>query len=131
MDDAKIGLTIFLFREDQVASFRKKLVESHQQSIPLFAPLSDVFLPFSSTSGTPDWVESVGSTLTNQIGGDMRAKSPGGLLVFEDQARTLVISFGHARQKLEDQWLERDFGLRVALNVISNNRGSSPCAGIC
>src|ERR1700690_3309291 len=105
MDDAKIGLTIFLVKEDQVASFRRTLVESHQQSIPLSAPLGGVFLPFSSTSGTPDWVEAVGSLLTSPIAGDMRAKSPGGLLVVENQARTFVISFGHAWQKLEDQWL--------------------------
>ena len=28
------------------------------------------------------------------------------------------MTFGHAWQKLDDGWLERDFGLRVALNVI-------------
>jgi uncharacterized protein (TIGR04141 family) len=118
MDDAKIGLTVFLLREGQVASFREALVDSHPQSIPLSPPLSGVFLPFPSTSGTPAWVGALLSLLTNPVVADMAAKSPGGLLVVEEQNRTFVISFGHAWQKLDDQWLERDFGLRVALNVI-------------
>jgi uncharacterized protein (TIGR04141 family) len=121
MDDAKVGLTIFLVREDQVASFRKTLVDSHPQSIPLSTPLSGVFLPFPSTSGTPAWVGAVLSLLTASVVADMAAKSPGGLLVVEEQNRTFVISFGHAWQRLDDQWLERDFGLRVALNIIPKN----------
>lgn len=121
MDDVKIGLTIFLLKEDQVASFKKTLVDIHKQSVVLSAPLTGVFLPYPSTSGTPDWVGAVGSLLPARIALDMRAKSPGGLLVIEEQKRTFVISFGHAWQKLEDQWLERDFGLRVALNVIPKN----------
>jgi uncharacterized protein (TIGR04141 family) len=61
------------------------------------------------------------SLLTASVVADMAAKSPGCLLVVEEQNRTFVISFGHAWQKLEDQWLERDFGLRVALNIIPKN----------
>ncbi len=49
------------------------------------------------------------------------AQSPGGLLVVKRDQRTFVVTFGHARQKLEDEWLERDFGRRVALNSIAKN----------
>jgi uncharacterized protein (TIGR04141 family) len=66
-------------------------------------------------------VRAVETILIDPIGGDMSAKSPGGLLVIKRLGKTFVVSFGHAWQKLEDQWLERDFGLRVALNVIPKN----------
>jgi len=122
MDDRKIGLTIFLLKEDRVALFEKKLLETSQSAISLNEPLEGRFLPFPSVDGSPPaWVRAVGSILVDPIGADMGAKSPGGLLVIRRLDRTFVVSFGHAWQKLEDQWLERDFGLRVALNAIPKN----------
>lgn len=32
-----------------------------------------------------------------------------------------MVTFGHAWQQLEDDWLERDFGRRVALNLMDKN----------
>lgn len=122
MDDRKIGLTIFLLKEDRVAAFEKKLLETSRSAISLNEPLDGRFLPFPSVDGNPPaWVRVVGSILVNPIGADMGAKSPGGLLVIRRLGRTFVVSFGHAWQKLEDRWLERDFGLRVALNSIPKN----------
>jgi len=48
----------------------------------------------------------------------MRSKAPSALLLLEHQARTFVVTFGHAWLKLKDEWVERDFGLRVALNAM-------------
>ncbi len=121
MDDAKTGLTIFLLKQDQVASFKKVVIDPNPRGIPLTEPLTGIFVPFPSAGGIPDWVPAVESLLTTPIVSNMRAQSPGGLLVVEREGRTFVISFGHAWQKLEDQWLETDFGLRVALNVIPKN----------
>lgn len=122
MDDRKIGLTIFLVRQEREEVFQKKVVEQHQSPIRLTEPLDGIFLPFPSIDGRqPDWVQPVGSLLSSPIGSDMTAKSPGGLLVLKHGGRTFILSFGHAWRKLEDDWLERDFGLRVALNVIPKN----------
>jgi uncharacterized protein (TIGR04141 family) len=122
MDDHKIGLTIFLLKEKQVAAFEGKLLGQNQLAIPLSEPFDGVFLPFPPSNGSqPSWVRAVSSILATPIGGDMQAKSPAGLLILRHFGKTFVISFGHAWQKLEDQWLERDFGLRVALNVIPKN----------
>ncbi len=46
------------------------------------------------------------SLLNASVVADMAAKSPGGLLVVEEQNRTFVISFGHAWQKLEQEQVE-------------------------
>jgi uncharacterized protein (TIGR04141 family) len=123
MDERKIGLTIFLLREDQITAFQKALLDPNQlRVIPLSRPLDGAFLPLpSANADPPGWVRSVGSLLEGPIVADMGAKSPGGLLIVRHLNRTFVISFGHAWQKLADQWLERDFGLRVALNVIPKN----------
>jgi hypothetical protein len=44
---------------------------------------------------------------------------PGGMLVLRRNGRTFGAIFGHAWLILEDQWLERDFGRRVALNTVA------------
>jgi uncharacterized protein (TIGR04141 family) len=120
MDDRKNGLTIFLLREDRIGSFREELLQPNDaELIPIAAPLEGSFLPFPPVRDRqPDWVSAVSSLLTAPIQGDMSARSPGGLLAVRRQNRTFVLTFGHAWQKLEDRWLEQDFGLRVALNVI-------------
>ncbi len=63
----------------------------------------------------------MGSLLVEPISGNMNSRSPSGLLVVRHQNRTFVVSFGYAWQKLEDRWLEVDFGLRVVLNVVPRN----------
>lgn len=52
----------------------------------------------------------------------MIGQSPAVLLVIRQAGKTFVVSFGHAWQKLEDDWLEHDFGRRVALNSIAPNK---------
>lgn len=120
MDDRKIGLTIFLLREDRISSFTEEVLKKHETAlIPLAAPLEGSFLPFPSAKDRqPDWVSIVSSVLVAPLESDMSSRAPGGLLILRHQNRTFVLSFGYAWQKLKDAWLERDFGLRVALNVI-------------
>jgi len=115
---AKLGLTVFLLKKDQVDDFTKTLVTPQEWQVPLSPPLTGLFLPFSSPLGEPEWVSTLRPFLTGPIGIDMRSKAPSALLLLEHQARTFVVTFGHAWLKLKDEWVERDFGLRVALNAI-------------
>ena len=121
--DANIGLTIYLLREDRIASFTEELLSPNEAAlIPLADPLEGIFLPFPSAKDRqPDWVTAVSSLLASPIQNNMESRSPGGLVTVRYLNRTFVLSFGYAWQKLEDRWLERDFGLRVALNVIPRN----------
>jgi len=122
MDDQKIGLTIFLLKPDQVAAFEKKLLGSTQEAIPLTDPLDGVFIPLASFGGEPRWVPAVRSIIETSIRTDMNSKSPAGLLMVRHPGGTFVVAFGHAWMRLEDWWLERDFGRRVALNVIPKDQ---------
>jgi uncharacterized protein (TIGR04141 family) len=120
MSDRKIGLTIFLLKDKKLGVFEDELIAPLRElAIPVSEPFDGFFIPLpAANDAAPVWVVPVGSLLAQPIGMDMEAKAPGGLLVLRHSGRTFVVTFGHAWQKLDDGWLERDFGLRVALNVI-------------
>jgi uncharacterized protein (TIGR04141 family) len=119
MFDRKIGLTIFLLKDAQIPFFEKELAGLLSNAIQLRKPLNGFFIPLpAADDGLPGWVGPVGSILSTPLTANMTAKTPGGMLVVRSSGRTFVITFGHAWQKLEDGWLEPDFGLRVALNAI-------------
>jgi uncharacterized protein (TIGR04141 family) len=122
MNDQKIGLTVFLIKPGQVATLEKALLASGPGSIPLTAPLEGVFVPLSSIGAEPNWVGAVQSVIQAPITVDMHSKSPAGLLVVTRPGGTFVVTFGHAWMKIEDSWLERDFGRRVALNAIPKDQ---------
>jgi uncharacterized protein (TIGR04141 family) len=112
----KIGLTIFLLKAGKVSALQDKLVVG-KTAYPLRAPLDGEFIPVLSAVGEPVWVEEIRSLMDSTLS-SMNSQSPGGILVVRRSSRTFVITFGHAWQKLEDEWLEPDFGRRVALNSI-------------
>lgn len=122
MADAKIGLTIHLLKQDQVAGFDDALKTGNPNIRPLAAPLDGEFIPLPSQPGEPPWVDAVRSVLQNSNGLTLDSQSPAGLLVVRHSRNTFVLSFGHAWQKLQPQWVEPDFGLRVALNAIPRNK---------
>ena len=122
MSDHKIGLTVFLIKSDQVAALEKALLTPGAGSIPLKDPLDGVFVPLASFGAEPKWVGAVQTVIQVPITGDMQSKSPAGLLVVKRPGGTFIVTFGHAWMKLEDSWLERDFGRRVALNVIPKDQ---------
>jgi uncharacterized protein (TIGR04141 family) len=122
MSDHKIGLTVFLIKPGHVAALEKALLGPGLGSIPLTAPLDGVFVPLASFGAEPKWVGAVQSIIQAPITVDMHSKSPAGLLVVKRPGGTFIVTFGHAWMKLEDSWLERDFGRRVALNAIPKDQ---------
>jgi uncharacterized protein (TIGR04141 family) len=115
-EQTKIGLTIFLVKPDQVDGFERKHLNSG--GVPLAAPFDGFFVPLTSRGQEPSWVDEIRAIVAGGLP-PMHSQSPAGLLVVRRSGRTFVITFGHAWQRLQDQWLERDFGRRVALNTIS------------
>jgi uncharacterized protein (TIGR04141 family) len=122
MSDHKIGLTVFLLKPDQIAAFEKQVLGLGQTQIRLSQPLDGVFVPLSSVGSEPLWVPAVRSIIQNPLSQDMNSKSPAGMLVVKRPGGTFVVTFGHAWMKLEDSWLQRDFGRRVALNAIPKDK---------
>jgi uncharacterized protein (TIGR04141 family) len=122
MENEKISLSIYLLKPDKVAAFEDDLKKPGINVRALAEPLDGEFIPLPSAEGEPPWVRVVRSALKDQGDLNMIAQSPAGLLTVRRGANTFVVSFGHAWQRLEDQWLEHDFGLRVALNSIPTDK---------
>ena len=118
MTDQKLPLTIFLLRSDRVAAFEKELAGAGQNRLALAAPLDGYVLSFPATSGEPKWVSVLQSAMENPATLSAIGMSPAALALIRRNGNTFVLTFGHAWQKLEDHWLEPEFGRRVALNAI-------------
>lgn len=115
-----IGLAIYLLKKDQVREFEQTFPPTHSDAVPLVGELDGWFLPIPSTQRPPQWVTAVNLLIASPLG-SLLSQNAAGLLVIKRAGRTFVATFGSAWQRLEDQWLERDFGRRVALNLLDKD----------
>ncbi len=120
-EQPKIGLTIYLLKPEMVTNFEK--LKEGRTVLQLALPLDGEFVVFPPSANEPAWVDTVRSALKEPTAlNTLNAQSPSGLLIVKREENTFIVSFGHAWQKLDDPWLEPDFGLRVALNSIPPNK---------
>jgi uncharacterized protein (TIGR04141 family) len=117
MADPTLPLSIYLLRADRVATFEASLPAGLAQQV-LAPPLDGYAVPLPSGVKTPEWVPIIQSVLQNPAGFALVGQSPAAFLVVRESGKTFVLSFGHAWSKLDDDWLEPDFGRRIALNLI-------------
>src|SRR5688500_2604222 len=109
MAEDSLGLTIYLLRKDQTASFEEKFPPGAADALALADGLDGRFVPLPSDQRPPRWVDAVRSLLAAPATLSLMSQSPAGLLVLVRGGRTFVVTFGHAWQRLDDAWLERDF----------------------
>lgn len=121
MADDSLPLTIYLLKKDQVTAFDQRFPLDATGTLALAPGLDGRFVPIPATPRPPRWVTAIAPLLATASGVPLLAQSPAGLLILTQAGRTFVISFGHAWQRLEDEWLERDFGRRVALNLMAKD----------
>lgn len=121
MADDSLALTIYLLKKDQVAAFDQRFPPGAAGTLALAPGFDGRFVPIPSAPRQPRWVTGIAPMLATTAGLALVAQSPAGLLSLTRSGRTFVISFGHAWQRLEDEWLERDFGRRVALNLMAKD----------
>jgi uncharacterized protein (TIGR04141 family) len=115
-----LGLTVFLLKKDHVSSFDKKFPPTAPDALPLADGSVGRVIPLPSTPNTPRWVASLRSLVRDSAGLALMSQSAAALMVLERGGRTYVVTFGHAWLQLDDEWVERDFGRRVALNLIDS-----------
>ncbi len=116
------SVSIYLLKTTQVGDFRSELLEGSDAALPLAGPLEGVLLPLPSPPREPGWVASVRQLIQNPAALSVTAQSAGGLMIIARKGRTFVVCFGHGWMRLKPEWLEHDFGRRVALNAISRDR---------
>jgi len=114
----KLPLSIYLLKQDRVSAFEKDLHVNAQTALPLAPPLDGYVLPLPVNQTVPQWVGVLNSVLQNPTALSLIGASPAALMVVRRGPETFVLTFGHAWMKLDDDWKEKDFGRRVALNSI-------------
>ncbi len=119
LQDQQLPLTIYLLKKGTVIALEKAVLELGQPPLPLAEPLDGYVVPLPASPAEPRWVPIIRSTLQDPDSLSMFGQFPAALVVVRHASRIFVLTFGHAWQKLEDDWLERDFGRRVALNSIA------------
>jgi uncharacterized protein (TIGR04141 family) len=122
MDEQRLSLTVFLLKTDKVSAFRKAIPGASDPSFPLAPPLEGFFIPLQSAVAEPAWLGAVRSVLQNPEIPPLRGQSPAGLLFIQRGQKSFVVSFGYAWRQIEDEWLEQEFGRRVALNAIPRDQ---------
>jgi uncharacterized protein (TIGR04141 family) len=119
LSDEKLSLTIFLLKQSQAPEAEKPF---KARAIPLSQSLDGFFTPIPSSPAEPRWLGAVQSIIQNPIPVTLLGQSPAGVLFIRRGTKTFIVTFGHAWQQLKDQWLEIDFGRRVALNSIPRDQ---------
>ncbi len=122
MVDQKLPLSIYLLRADRVEAFERKLLGVGQAILPLIEPFDGFVLPLRNRETTPEWVTVLKSALQNPNGLSLTGQSAAALLVVRHAGKTFVLTFGYGWRKLDDEWLEPDFGRRIALNAIAPDK---------
>jgi uncharacterized protein (TIGR04141 family) len=115
---AKLPLSIYMLKQDRVPAFEKDLHVTAQTALPLAPPLDGYVLALAVKPTVPRWVGVLNSALQNPNALSLIGTSPAALMVVRRGPETFVLTFGHAWMKLDDDWKEKDFGRRVALNSI-------------
>lgn len=113
-----ISLSIFMLRLGKESEFDRGVGDDRTSRLPLVAPFEGYFSPLPADVRRPAWATQVGSLLAPPGTIALQSQSPAGFLVVRRASRTFVITFGHAWMRLQDSWLERDFGRRVTLNLM-------------
>ena len=120
-EEPRLSFSAFLLRTDQVQKFETALVNG-RGGLELAPPLDGVFVALPSTPAEPGWLSLVRRLLAAPGNLTLQSQSPAGLVFVRRAGKHFVLTFGHAWQRLEDEWLEHDFGRRVALNSIARNK---------
>lgn len=97
--------------------------EDIEEELNIYVPNSDratLFIRKNNTSSYPSWVYSL---LNNIEGLDKQSfgisGGIGAVLLVQFHSYTFLISFGQGFHMINKQFVERDFGLRVALNALN------------
>lgn len=113
-------LTIFLLRPGLKAP--ADAIDSDKPTTELVAtPSSGItgslfYVP--SVVAPPSWVAEVDSILTGSLQG-VNSASASGVFVIKTSKRWFAVSFGYGRSLLDPAWIERQFGLKVGLNMVN------------
>lgn len=122
-DSVKTPVSIYLVRTTQVDELKKAFVG--RSAIAITAPegVEGSFYALPSDPSEPRWLSEVKSLFVpNSNVGEITSQVAGGLMLLSLSGRVFAVSFGTGWLRLNDDWLELDFGRQVALNAIPHDK---------
>jgi len=128
MSDEKkiINLTIFLMKDD-VDNFEDYLKDSRYCTVSQIKPeygIDGIICYPETTSKIPKWKNYIEMMAADEI--DISENSSNKAVIFAKiSTKVLAVVFGYGRSLLKENLIERNFGLKVALNIIDPRKMKS------
>lgn len=91
----------------------------HRSVAPEFADENALF-SFPGSENTPGWVEDLSPTFP--LPDDLKSISPCAALIFRTGGRIFAATFSYAHVYIDDAKTEADFGLKVAVNTVGDDK---------
>ncbi len=116
-------LSIFLLNR-KIKSYKGYLKTTRVESFKLNPELllkGEIFVGETSTS-PPDWVEFLDQGTKKMLPAGIMNTSNKAILFVEYLNRVYAITFGYGRYLLEEDYIERNFGLKVVLNSVNPDK---------
>lgn len=118
-----VSISIYLVRSVQENEVNQAFASRAAVPIATFDGVTGNFYALPSDPKEPQWLASVKSLLApNSVVQDVTSQMAGGLLLVTTGGRLFAVSFGNGWLRLNEDWLEVDFGRQVALNSIPQDK---------
>jgi uncharacterized protein (TIGR04141 family) len=116
---AKAGVSNF---EDLLTVSARDLVEKGTANVSKSAEFADgaVLYTFPGKPTVPKWLPLVRASF--EVPATLTSQSPCALMMFKLEKSIFVVSFSYAHVYLSDAATEADFGLKVAVNAVSDGK---------
>lgn len=116
-----MSVTVFMIRRAAYAEF-KTFLGGLGTGVTTVGGIDGTFYAIPDVPRTPAWVSSISNAyLPSDATAGLVSQSPAGILVCRARGKLIAITFGHAWMKLSSDWVDQNFGRRVALNSISES----------
>lgn len=117
--EARFAVSVHLLRQSQVAT-AESLVRAAADAV--YDLSNDIpggkLYSFPATPAPPRWLSVVESLLPRGVSVPVMAQAPACLLWIPRGHRLFILTFGYAHALLKEEWLEPEFGKKVALSTI-------------
>lgn len=112
----KTTLSIFLVRDSRIAELEKALAPGRGSE--MVDGFDGRVMKFASRLGEPSWLTGVRTLVKEPDTLKLNTQAAGVMLLIRRAGLCFAVTLGIAWQRLRDEWLEPDFGRRVALVAI-------------
>jgi uncharacterized protein (TIGR04141 family) len=122
-DGVKTPVSIYLVRTTQVEELKKAFTSKAAVSIAAPEGFESVFYALPSEPSEPKWLSEVKALFApDSEVAEITSQVAGGLMLLNFSGRLFAVSFGTGWLRLNNYWLELDFGRQVALNSIPHDK---------